>query len=133
MNDQAELSSNNEQDDDDLKPLSFVLDYGKIPVSLFNQDDPNHPKKCSLREFDGFTRDKYLNKNKGKIRNNEISDFTDLVGGLLELTLYNEDEDRFFTQKEIRELPSKLQYKLYERAIRLCGLDQKAEDKAKNA
>jgi hypothetical protein len=105
----------------------------EVPIE---QEDGNI-KIFLMKDLTGTDRDAYLNKIAGKVKMDSdgkptgVKDFTGLHADLLALCMFDESGAKV-DKKIIQEWPSTLQMDLFEEAQKLCGLDKKADETAKN-
>ncbi len=126
--------------EDEQEGLRFNLKKKEIPVTLI---DPETEKdqEYMLRELDGEFRDEYLNKVGSKMRINErtgailgLKNFKGIQSGLVMkcLVKVTDDGEEEVDEKTIQSWPSSVVTQLYNKARELSGLDESAEDDAKN-
>lgn len=114
-------------------PVELSLDRDEVPVTLKTKDEPT--RECVIREMDGFQRDKYLNKQKGKINKTTqaVEDFEDVQTSLISLCLYDKTTNELIHSDDVRKYPSKTQIELYKICMKVNGLDWNAQEAAKNS
>lgn len=129
-----------ENDMDDLNPEpqgdKFSLILKEETISIEGKD--GIIQEYILRELDGDMRDNYVNLMIGKSKTDSkgktvgVSDVRGLESALLTRMLFKKEDNSAVPQAQIQKWPSGMRTRLYERALRLCGLDKSAEENAKN-
>jgi hypothetical protein len=120
---------------DENEAVSFELTLERKNVELVSH---GQKRKCYLLEIDGYARDKYLTRERGRLGTGQsVKSFDDVQATLIQLMLHDAETDEKFELREIRSFPSKVQTGLYNLCNELCGFDQlgenKAETEAKNS
>lgn len=106
-----------------------------IPVEL--EDDSGVVRKFTLKELSGPLRDKYLNFQQTKFKftadgkSQTIKDVTGLYTKLIAESLFDENGNSV-PESVIDTWSSSAQSELFKLAQKLSGLDNKAEEDAKN-
>ena len=114
--------------------LNFDLLLNTQPVML---KEGGQEKLYTLQELTGSERDKYLNFMKGRMKVNSdgtrggIDDFNGLQARLLSMTL-KDPEGKLVPEEVLQKWPARVQTLLFKESQKLSGLDDKAEEKAKN-
>lgn len=130
----------NEIVEDDLNPESRVEKFSLIlkeeVIEIEGKDGV--AREYILRELDGDARDNYVNLMIAKSKTDKsgrtvgVSDVRGLESALLTRMLFNKEDNSAVPQAQIQKWPAGTRTRLYERALRLCGLDKSAEENAKN-
>ena len=117
---------------DEVKELVFSKKRQEIPVTLESEDGD---VKMVLREFSGAIRSTFLDylNSKTEIKNGKVSKMSNvgaIQSRLISLCLYH--DNKAVPEKEILEMASTTIDGLFKAAQKLNGLDEGAEDEAKN-
>lgn len=114
----------------------FSLELEEIPIKI--KDKNGTTLEYSLRELDGFERDKYLNSLSDRIRidvngkPSGVKNFDGLQASLLSKCLWDA-EGKLVPISVVQKWPARVQSSLFEQAQKLSGLDDKSsQDQAKN-
>jgi len=96
-----------------------------VPVIM---EDGDEEKAWKLKELDGVSRNKYLDKLKSRVKFNQggqasITSFDGFQAELLKRTLYNE-LDELVSVDEIESLPASTQQALFEASQKLSQLNE---------
>lgn len=126
----------------------FTLDLKMIPVKLHNPEH-NDTRWYVIREMDADRRDKYFDRigNRLEVKSDgtsRVKKFSGTQSDLLTLCMYEAEVDdsadepqvthvgKIVDLKTVLKLPARVQERLFEIAQRLSGLDDQAEERAKN-
>lgn len=119
----------------DRTAIELDLSFGEIPVTL---KDPKTGESLdyTIRELTGTERDNYMQNlgsrtAKDKDGSTRVRNFKGIQAALLVLCM-QDSEGKNVTEKVVQAWPARVQSMLYERASKLSGLDDKAEDDAGN-
>lgn len=123
--------------DDHMKTDAIRVTHklDEIPVVMEMEDGSE--RHLVLREMHGTGRDAYLQSMAGRMRTDAkgniigVKNFDGLQASLLSKCLYDE-VDELVSVKEIQAFPTKAVITLFKAAQKLNGLEQDAEDDAKN-
>lgn len=119
----------------DLEKLEFTLKRTEKTVKLENPDGT--VSNYTLKELTGEERDKYLSGMAKKMKTGPdgkpigLRDFEGIEADLIFLSLYDEKGKNVPTAT-IAKYPSRVQRMLFQAAQKLSGLDETAEEEAKN-
>jgi hypothetical protein len=116
------------------KVKRFSLKRKEIPIEI--EDESGAVMTYTLKELNGTNRDLYLTRMSKKMKMNDskpagISDFDGLQASLISLSLFD-NQGRSVGVPVIQNFPASVQTELFNLAQELSGLDQKAEEEAKN-
>lgn len=111
-------------------PVSFKLEYKKKSFTL---EYPNGDiKSAEIREFDGLTRDKYMNTLSTRLARDPVTkevtgmkDYSGTYSKLLSMVLYVENAEGKMVlcpEAEIQKFPTSVQSALNDIAADLCDL-----------
>ena len=119
------------------KKLSFKVTRNEIPVEI--EDAAGTVKDYTLREFDGHSRDAYMNQIRDKAHINAegnvtgFKTFEGIQSGLLALCLYD-DKRQLVDEKIIQSFPTMMLSELFKAAQVLNGLvvSEASKEEVKN-
>jgi hypothetical protein len=127
----------------------FTLEQQEVPVKIYDKEH-DEEKWYIIREFTAKERDAWLNDVSGRMRTSEagnvtgVKNFTGMQGMLLTLTMTHADcesskdgdtiisNGKKVDMNTVQKWPARLQTRLFELAQRICGLDDEAQERAKN-
>lgn len=115
--------------------MEFTLIRQSEPVNIKGED--GRILNCTLKEITGEERTRYVSSMLSKMRvdaqgkTTGLKTYEGVETDLVMMALHGPD-GKTFTKKEIDAFPASMLSALYEAAQRLSGLDNKAEELAKN-
>jgi hypothetical protein len=128
---QNETDEKEEPTEDLTAPMEVDLEYMECPVKIKNPTTGT-VEEYVLRECDGFNRNSYIHFIQNNVRTENgqpvgMKDYTTVESELLKRCLFKKGEAKPVELKFINALPGRTSEKLYDRAAKLCNLDQKAK------
>lgn len=114
--------------------FSLRLEEYEIPI----EDKDGKVTIYKLRELDGEQRSDYINFQASKAKYGAdgkvtgIKDFKGIETKIVSMCLYDPD-GKLVTEAFLNKVPGRLIKKLSALALRISGLDEKAEERAKNS
>jgi hypothetical protein len=124
------------ENDTNETPAAPVYDLVQSTYDFRLRDKEGEIRTYTMRELTGEEREAYLNGIRDKFEvmpngKSRVRNFTGLQSGLLAKCVYD-DNGALVPLKLINKWPAKLQSDLYKRANKMSGMDETAEDDAKN-
>jgi len=131
-----DLGKEKEEVQEEALPLEVECDL-ELKTILVKLKKPGSALswECELRELIGNTRDTYLERQSkmGDMKTGVMRNFKDLHSYLLALTLWDLETKKTVPVEDIRNFPASVQTRLFKLSVKLSDLDDKAEERAKNA